>query len=304
MTFKIILKTKNEDDLIDIWIRYYSKMVGKENLIIFDNNSTSQKVLDAYKEHGIEIKKIDVPNNVHHYHLNVDFYENIFSGCDWFAVLDTDEFLCVYKDGKFSTDGVLDVLGNTSHKVLGSTWLRQIHSGESVEYFKINKSNHNRDYGKAIFNTSYQEIRDYKNVIYGHNIFCKDACLDSNLFLLHLDRTNPEIRIKNCLEMCLISSSHQCKDVEKNELRKKVNKELQLIKATKIPSNEFLYMTFSDDFMSSTHKLKELQLYYSDKDTYLKKYYGFENEYIRTNIINHYVYGEEYIQEIKTSNEV
>lgn len=37
MKFKIILKTKNEDDLIDIWIRYYSKMVGKENLIVYTN---------------------------------------------------------------------------------------------------------------------------------------------------------------------------------------------------------------------------------------------------------------------------
>jgi hypothetical protein len=304
MKFKIILKTKNEDDLIDIWIRYYSKMVGKENLVIFDNNSTSQKVLDVYREHGIEIKKIDVPNKVHHYRLNIDFYKNIFSSCDWFAVLDTDEFLCVYKDEVFSAEGVLNVLKNSSHKVLGSTWLSQMHLGDSIEYFKVNTTDHNKNYGKAIFSTSYERL---KNVIYGHNVSCKDkdgscdAFLGSDLFLLHLDRLNPVSRIKNCLSMCLCSSSSSrpYKDVEKNKMRQEVHEELQFIEKNNFASEKFLSSTTAKGVMDSVHKLQELRDFYSDKYAYLEKYYGTESEYIRTNVINNYVFGEKYRQEIK-----
>jgi hypothetical protein len=123
MKFKIILKTKNEDDLIDIWIRYYYKMVGKENIIIFDNNSTSHKVLDVYKEHSIKTIQIKSPNSIHSYHNNKNFYDDLFTNCDWFSILDTDEFLCVYKNGVFSAEGVLELLASSDKQVLGSIWL-------------------------------------------------------------------------------------------------------------------------------------------------------------------------------------
>jgi hypothetical protein len=304
MKFKVILKTKNEEDLIELWIRYYSKLVGKENIVIFDNHSTSQKVLDFYKNHNIEVKSIDIPNDIHSYSRNKDFYGDIFVNYDWFAVLDTDEFLCSYKNGVFSAEGVLDVLKNSSHKALGSTWLSQMHLGDSIEYFRVNTGNHNKNYGKAIFGTSYERL---KNVIYGHNVSCKDeggncdAFLDSNLFLLHLDRLNPASRIKNCLDMCLCSSSRPHKDFEKNKIRQEVNKELQFIKKNNFASEKFLSMDPPEGLMSSIHKLQELKDFYSDKYAYLKKYYGTESEYIRTNVINHYVFGEEYRQEIKTN---
>jgi hypothetical protein len=79
-----------------------------------------------------------------------------------------------------------------------------MHLGDSIEHFKPNKGDHNKNFGKSIFKTSYEKI---ERTIYAHNISSKDCFLDSNLILLHLDRADPEIRIKNCLDMCVANSA-------------------------------------------------------------------------------------------------
>jgi hypothetical protein len=295
MKFKIILKTKNEDDLIDIWIRYYSKMVGKENLIIFDNNSTSQKVLDTYKKHDIETRQIESPNSIHSYDNNKNFYDDLFTKCDWFSILDTDEFLCVYKNGNFSAEHVIDLLETSNKQVLGSIWLDHMHMGDSKEYFKINQvpyicaPKHNKNHGKAVYRPTYSEIR---NIPYGHNACCRDAWIESGLFLLHVDRTSPEIRIKNCLEMSLANTIENHPDIYK---------ELKLIQDG-VYNEDFLNKKFEDNSVCSLHKIREVQEYYLDKYSYIKKYYGSEREYIRTNLIDNYIYAAEYKQEIVSKN--
>lgn len=293
MKFKIILKTKNEDDLIDIWIRYYSKMVGKENLVIFDNGSTSQKVLDVYREHDIETIQIKFPNSIHPYRNNKLFYDELFTNCDWFSILDTDEFLCVYKNNVFSAEGVLDLLATSDKQVLGSIWLDHMHVGDSKEYFKINQvpyicsPKHNKNHGKSIYKTSYSDIRNY-----GHNACCKDTFVESGLFLLHVDRIDPKIRIKNCLDMAMANT------IEKHP---EIHKELNLIRNGTY-NEEFLTKQFKDNSITGLHKIREIQQYYSDKYSYIKKYYGSEREYIRTNLIDSYVYGTKYSQEIVSNN--
>jgi hypothetical protein len=294
MKFKIILKTKNEDDLIDVWIRYYSKLVGKENLVIFDNNSTSQKVLDTYKYHDIKTIKIEFPNSIHSYRKNKIFYDVLFADCDWFSILDTDEFLCVFKNGVFSAEGVIELLESSDKQVLGSIWLDHMHVGDSKEYFKINQvpyicaPKHNKKHGKAIYRTSYP----VRNINYGHNVCCKDAWIESGFFLLHVDRINPETRIKNCLDMAIANTTQK---------HQEIYKELELIKNGTY-NNEFLNKKFEDNSVPSLHKIREIQQYYLDKYSYIKKYYGSDREYIRTNIIDSYIYGTKYSQEIVSNN--
>lgn len=270
-------------------------MVGKENLVIFDNNSTSQKVLDAYKEHSIETIQIKSPNSIHSYRNNKVFYDELFANCDWFSILDTDEFLCAYNNGIFSAEGVVDLLATSDEQALGSIWLDHMHVGDSKEYFKINQvpyichPKHNKRHGKAIYRTSYPGIR---NIGYGHNNNCKDALVESGLFLLHVDRTNIEVRIKNCLDMSMANTIIK---------HPETYKELELIQNGTI-NEEFLNKKFEDNSVDSLHKIREIQEYYLDKYSYIKKYYGNEREYIRTNIIDSYVYETKYKQEIVSSS--
>ena len=285
MKFKIVLKTKNEDELIDLWIRYYLKMVGKENLAVFDDGSDSERVLQTYRDHGIETLSPGNPENVHFYYHNREFYEEVFSNYDWFSVLDTDEFLCVYKDGIFSAD-VPALLENSSDQAVGSFFLFQMNVGDSVEYFKqSNPKEHSKAAGKCIYRTSCPNLRE---IPFGHNKFCNEARLDSGLVCLHLCRTNPERRIKNCIDMAISKPSQVVDEGIKEELRN--------LKITGKLSKK-LFETKVD-----YHKLKEIKHYYTDRYSYIKTHYGTEPQYIRTNVINHFIHGEEYRQEIVSAD--
>jgi hypothetical protein len=169
-----------------------------------------------------------------------------------------------------------------------------MHVGDSTEYFKINQPpyichpKHNKKHGKAIYRTSYP----VQNISYGHNVFCEDAWVESGLFLLHVDRTNPEIRIKNCLDMSMAETIYNHPEIYK-----------QLVLVQNGTYNEdFLTKKFEDNSVKSLHKIREIQQYYLDKYSYIKKYYGSDREYIRTNIIEHYIYGVKYNQEVISKN--
>jgi hypothetical protein len=54
---KIVLKTKNDRFLIDRWIRHHSKIVGLENLIIYDNMSDDHEVLSVYREYARKMSR-------------------------------------------------------------------------------------------------------------------------------------------------------------------------------------------------------------------------------------------------------
>ena len=80
-----------------------------------------------------------------------------------------------------------------------------------------------------------------------------------------------------------------------------IYKELELIK-NGIYNNEFLNKKFEDGSVTGLHKIREIQKYYLDKYSYIKKYYGSEREYIRTNVIDSYVCGANYKQEVVSKN--
>lgn len=58
MKIACVMMQKNEDELLDKWIKYHSHLFGIENLYLFDNGSTSKKTLDileSYKNTKLNI---------------------------------------------------------------------------------------------------------------------------------------------------------------------------------------------------------------------------------------------------------
>ena len=45
---------KNEDDLLEPWIKYHSNMFGAENLFIYDNGSTSPLVAEVLEKAAVD----------------------------------------------------------------------------------------------------------------------------------------------------------------------------------------------------------------------------------------------------------
>ena len=91
---KIFLLTKNEEELIEDWIRYHGHLFGFENLNIIDG-SDNRKVLDIYEKYrqkGLNVyfskANLNEITNV----LNEQMHK--YKGEDNFLIkLDTDEFL-------------------------------------------------------------------------------------------------------------------------------------------------------------------------------------------------------------------
>ena len=50
MKLKIISKTKNEYHLIETWIKYHAKLVGYENIVIFDNILRNKYIFIFYND--------------------------------------------------------------------------------------------------------------------------------------------------------------------------------------------------------------------------------------------------------------
>ncbi|MGQ0699104.1 MAG: glycosyltransferase family 2 protein [Panacagrimonas sp.] len=95
-TLKILLKTKNERDFLGKWIEHHAAIVGLEGLIIFDNDSSDSSVLatlDSIRDQAVVTRFSGFHNDFHRIALFGALYQAVQSSCDYFIVLDTDEFL-------------------------------------------------------------------------------------------------------------------------------------------------------------------------------------------------------------------
>ena len=94
-TLKIFIMTKDEHDLIEDFIIYHGELIGYENLVIIDNGSTHQKVLDIYKKYSDRINL--------HYELGFEgmkqsdymckYFDMYRNKCKFVLGFDTDEFI-------------------------------------------------------------------------------------------------------------------------------------------------------------------------------------------------------------------
>lgn len=107
--FFVILKTKNEVELLEDWIEHYGKMFGYESIIILDNYSDEPSAHEVYSKSCDKVGLIatfgdgDIGHNLIHYPESRKsysrFYEAVKERCRYFGFFDTDEFL-VFIDNK------------------------------------------------------------------------------------------------------------------------------------------------------------------------------------------------------------
>lgn len=123
---KIILKAKDENELIDYWIQHHESIVGRENLVILDCQSTSQSYLDKLYHYSKDILVLNYRkyyDSIHTTRSNRKFYEFLSREARYITVLDADEFLVGKEKDALSGKYVQPILGNFSGKVLPATWL-------------------------------------------------------------------------------------------------------------------------------------------------------------------------------------
>jgi hypothetical protein len=125
---KIVLKTKNDPFFIDRWIKHHTKIVGSENLIIFDNMSDDEEVLSVYQRYRDQVAIVRFSgshNDVHHTSLYRELYRSLARSSEFCIFLDTDEYLILIEDNKYYDDDriMTFVSGNKNYDLFPSTWL-------------------------------------------------------------------------------------------------------------------------------------------------------------------------------------
>lgn len=200
-TLKIILKTKDDHYLIDDWIEHHKKIVGNDNIVIFDNCSSNPEVLKIYEKYRKKIKIIKFDgfhNDIHDTRKYPELYSALKDSCVFFTFLDTDERLIVIDEEKYytGTEVVEFLEKNRDLDILPGTWLNNTTASKEIFFLgnSLNKLKNGLTWGKPIINTK-SKIEGFIN----HNIHTAhymNNYTPKNIFILHLTKLNPKQRIQ------------------------------------------------------------------------------------------------------------
>lgn len=97
---KVFCLTKNEYDMIEDFLIYYGSIFGFNNIVVIDNQSTDQRVLDIYSRYtdlGVVIHT-ETRNMRHMGSIMSDYMNRYKSECDFMFPVDTDEFIFIQQE--------------------------------------------------------------------------------------------------------------------------------------------------------------------------------------------------------------
>lgn len=306
---KLVLKTKNESALLEPWLLHHSNLVGWENIVVIDNQSDDKDTLAIYEKYKdkpfiLLSYKEGSPNLLHDVELNAPLYKRLIgSSAKFVMMLDTDEFVTYFdvESQSFNFPVFLDKLNNIENrgKAFGSLW---VHNSPSLSTLEKGDFNNIVDYelnpwnmrenvacGKCVVST-YSDVWNRKKankiINLGHNSIIPGIKMLNGLWLMHLSKAFPEVRIKNNISM--LKARNTCRTEE--------NKEVNTITAEDIAKLETLLENpasaeehkdlFSRLQKVNYHKLKEVVQYLQNKKKAIQKLATYNSHYtIKTNII-------------------
>lgn len=123
---KIILKAKDEPELIDAWITHHARIVGLENLVILDCGSEDPSYLEKlswYSRHILTFTYKKYYNDIHATKSNSSFFKFIARNTKYVAILDADEFLVGRYGDYLSPKRVKGILREEEQELFCCTWL-------------------------------------------------------------------------------------------------------------------------------------------------------------------------------------
>lgn len=203
--FAILLKTKDDAFFLDAWIRHHAAIVGLQNLIVFDNNSSEQPVKDVLDSYNglLTIRFNGFHNDLHIPECVPELYSALSDSFQYFQFLDTDEFLVLIRGHRWY-DGPLvarymDLIDGTP--IIPTPWLYCVPGFSTLIKFGRQASDLYDDikWGKPILSTGL----NLKGII-NHNIQVDRSLyaetIPCGLFVLHRAQLSPLNRIKSNLK--------------------------------------------------------------------------------------------------------
>lgn len=123
---KIVLKAKDEPELIDAWVSHHARIVGYDNIVILDCGSVDPVYLAKlkyYSEKLVVLKYGRYYDHIHSTRSNHAFFQLLARNCRYLTVLDADEFLVARQGDVLSPRFVKSLLRSADERVICGTWL-------------------------------------------------------------------------------------------------------------------------------------------------------------------------------------
>ena len=160
-TLRVVLKTKDEVELLEKWIWHYLSLLGDSaRIIVLDNLSSHPAVLECYEKYApwlIVVFFHGDQDRVHDASPFLPLYEAIWASSLFYTIVDTDEFLCLYDGYRLIQDTRVLAYLKKSQGVTFFTphWLPNNYFQEHTFVFQDdpNLIFHNMLYGKPILNS-------------------------------------------------------------------------------------------------------------------------------------------------------
>lgn len=303
-SLKIVLKTKNEGNLLETWLRYHAALVGWENLVVLDNDSDDPVTLDIYTKYSDKpfslFKASANPNLLHDVKVNSLFYDLVRASAKHICFLDTDEFINFYDSNSCSFDfsALLAILNNNKLDfplaglwVFNSPDLQQLQQSDALQLqtFKVDEYalSHNINYGKSIVSSTapFFNRTEKAGVSLCHNKSVPDARIFPGLVVFHLDKFDLKKRMANNLSL----TRKRKEDIRSGneQINKIVTTDLDEL-AYALANNSQLAHDVADRLSNvSYHKLKELVTYLKSPEKYLQKTACYDSSNVLTTNIIH-----------------
>jgi Glycosyl transferase family 2 len=128
-TLKIVLKVKDDPELLSVWIDYHATLVGYENLIILDTGSKDDRHLQLLSDYRYRVLILNYRRYYDHIHStqsNRAFFDLLSRNCKYLTILDADEFLVAHVGGMLSKRHVIPILQSSSRSAYAATWLQNV----------------------------------------------------------------------------------------------------------------------------------------------------------------------------------
>jgi hypothetical protein len=123
---KIVLKVKDEPELIVRWIEHHAAIVGYHNLVIMNCGSTNAhflQILQGYRDRVLILDYDQYYDKLSFPGSNVALYTLLMRNCKYLTILDADEFLFGMRDGGIAREHVGTILREGQQDIYAGTWL-------------------------------------------------------------------------------------------------------------------------------------------------------------------------------------
>jgi hypothetical protein len=218
---KVFVRTKDDTNIIEDWIKYHANLFGYDNVCVIDNMSREKDVIAIYDRYKNKIS-IRYTDKTHRYQGDImtSAFNAYKTQCDIMIALDADEFLAGFKDGKIIQDksfirSELVRFNDSKYEsatVVGCNNVYHNTKENTYDYVRPAVDNgffHPTSFASGLVKegqTSLCKSEYFERVVAGnHSMITKhnEWTTLENLVVLHFDTMGFKSKVKNAYRNCL-----------------------------------------------------------------------------------------------------